>query len=75
VGERQHAQQEQHQDRPVELTAEIDRKIDDGNPYTGTLPFSGYAPGSTAPDPTTCTTGSNWNISNGETNCGAASLL
>jgi hypothetical protein len=60
---------------PVELTAEIDRKIDDGNPYTGTFQFSGYAPGSTAPDPTTCTTGSNWNISNGETNCGAASLL
>jgi prepilin-type N-terminal cleavage/methylation domain-containing protein len=60
---------------PVELTAEIDRKIDDGNPYTGTFQFSGYAPGSTAPDPTTCTTGSNWNISSGETNCGAASLL
>ena len=32
---------------PVEPTAEIDRKIDDGNPYTGTF-SSAYAPGSTA---------------------------
>ena len=55
--------------------AEIDRKIDDGNPYTGAFQFSAYAPGSTAPDPTTCTKGSNWNISSGDTNCGAASLL
>ena len=61
---------------PVELMAEIDRKIDDGNPYTGTFQFSAYAPGTvTAPDPAMCTTGSNWNISGGDTNCGAASLL
>jgi prepilin-type N-terminal cleavage/methylation domain-containing protein len=61
---------------PVELMAEIDRKIDDGKPYTGVFQFSIYAPPSaTAPDPTTCTNGSDWNISGGDTNCGATSLL
>jgi prepilin-type N-terminal cleavage/methylation domain-containing protein len=61
---------------PVELMAEVDRKIDDGRPYAGAFQFSVYAPPSAiAPDATTCTNGSDWNISSGDTNCGAASLL
>lgn len=61
---------------PVEIVAEIDRKVDDGNPYTGALQFSIYAAGgATAPSPSTCINGNNWNIQGGETNCAAASLF
>ena len=61
---------------PVEIVAEIDRKIDDGNPYSGAFQFSVYAPaGSTAPSVATCINGTAWNISGGDTNCGAVSLL
>ena len=48
---------------PVEIMAEIDRKIDDGNPYSGAFQFSIYAPaGSTAPNAATCINGTAWNI-------------
>jgi hypothetical protein len=67
---------------PVDLIAEIDRKIDDGFPYTGTFQFSLYAIANppvevaaggcivagVAPVPST------WNIAGGAVNCGAASV-
>ena len=68
---------------PVEIIAEIDRKIDDGAPYTGGFQFSPYQ-GNAAAAPTengatTCTSGNTtaatWNATNGNTNCGGASLL
>ncbi|HWQ38596.1 MAG TPA: prepilin-type N-terminal cleavage/methylation domain-containing protein [Burkholderiales bacterium] len=68
---------------PVEIIAEIDRKIDDGLPYTGGFQFSAYQGGAAAA-PTenganTCTSGNTtaatWNATNGVTNCGGASLL
>ncbi len=61
---------------PVELIAEVDRKVDDGNPYGGAFQFSPYAPaGATAPSAATCISGSTWNITGEEGNCGAASLF
>jgi prepilin-type N-terminal cleavage/methylation domain-containing protein len=61
---------------PVEIIAEVDRKIDDGRPYTGSFQFSPYSPTSgTEPDFQTCVDGSNWDIGGGETNCGGASLF
>jgi prepilin-type N-terminal cleavage/methylation domain-containing protein len=64
---------------PVEIIAEVDRKIDDGRPYSGSFQFSEYASNGTAPDPGTCVAGSGpsgtWNIAQGETNCGGASVF
>jgi prepilin-type N-terminal cleavage/methylation domain-containing protein len=61
---------------PVEILAEVDRKVDDGNPYSGSFQFSIYSPaGSTAPSVVSCVSGTNWNIMSGDTNCGAASLF
>jgi len=61
---------------PVALLAEIDRKVDDGKPYSGAFQFSPYAQGpAIAPDPATCLSGSQWNILGTETNCGAASVF
>ncbi len=68
---------------PVALVAELDRKIDDGMPYTGSFRFSAFGGGVTAPTEnnaiTGCTTGTTtagtWNGGNGVTNCGGASLL
>jgi hypothetical protein len=63
---------------PVEILAEVDRKIDDGMPYTGTFQFSPYVanPGpSTIPNAATCTSSGAWNIGGGDTNCGAASTF
>ena len=61
---------------PVEIMAEVDRKIDDSNPYGGSFQFSVYAPtGSTAPSAATCISGTDWNIIGGDTNCGAVSLF
>ncbi|HEY7760272.1 MAG TPA: hypothetical protein VIA64_12715 [Burkholderiales bacterium] len=68
---------------PAEVLAELDRKIDDGKPYDGMLQFSTFAANG-APVPqeggvTACTTATEaaapWNISAGNTNCGAALLL
>jgi prepilin-type N-terminal cleavage/methylation domain-containing protein len=59
---------------PVEIIAEVDRKIDDGKPYSGSFQFSIYSEG-TAPDETLCVQTGNWYIANSETNCGGASLL
>jgi prepilin-type N-terminal cleavage/methylation domain-containing protein len=67
---------------PVEIIAEVDRKVDDGNPLTGAFQFSTYNGGTgTAPatNPNGCLTSSSasalWDIAGGNTNCGAASLF
>ena len=68
---------------PVEIIAEVDRKIDDGLPYAGGFQFSTYAPtGFINPVATgagacinTGPTPPIWNISGGSTTCGAASLF
>ena len=62
---------------PASIIAEIDRKVDDGNPLQGTFRFSPWAAGGTAPSATSCYTASSgtWNATTNEANCGAASLL
>ena len=64
---------------PVEIIAEVDRKIDDGMPYAGGFQFSVYVPERrTTADPHDCVTAGlrrTWNISRGNTNCGGASLF
>ena len=62
---------------PVNILAEIDRKIDDGNALRGTMRFSAYAAGGTAPTPANCfdATSGEWLAGNGQTNCGAAILF
>jgi len=62
---------------PVDILAEIDRKIDDGNAQTGSMRFSAYSAGGTAPTAANCydaTTGL-WKAGTGEANCGAAILF
>lgn len=69
---------------PVEIIAEVDRKIDDGNGARGAFRYSTYmgnAPSSPpapapvyAPGQCMATTGA-WYIPQGEMNCGGASLL
>ena len=61
---------------PVELLAEVDGKVDDGKPYSGTFQFSPYVPPSvTAPNAASCVSGSDWNVLGSETNCGATNIL
>lgn len=71
---------------PVEIIAEVDRKVDDGNPLSGGFQFSVYdggtgtAPTLTGTSPTVgCLTAATapaaWAISLGSTNCGGASLF
>ena len=70
---------------PVHLLAELDRKIDDGMPNTGSFQFSRYQGngaaepadgGNASPACTSATTAAGmWNATNGSNNCGAASLL
>jgi prepilin-type N-terminal cleavage/methylation domain-containing protein len=70
---------------PVQIIAEIDRKIDDGMPNTGAFQFSRYqgnaavAPTDGSPLAPSCTSATStdgvWNVTNGSTNCGGASLL
>jgi len=70
---------------PVEIIAEVDRKVDDGFPNTGGFQFSAYTiTGGTAPTEGTtlspsCTSAAGnaatWNATNGSTNCGGASLF
>ena len=61
---------------PVDVLAEIDRKIDDGNPLGGSFQFSAYAPGgTTAPSVTACVDSGAWNIVGQDSNCGATSLF
>jgi prepilin-type N-terminal cleavage/methylation domain-containing protein len=66
---------------PVEVIAEVDRKIDDGKAHTGIMRFSAYSNGGTAPSAAVCydeTPGTNlglWKAGSGEVNCGAAILF
>jgi type II secretory pathway pseudopilin PulG len=68
---------------PVEVVAELDRKTDDGKPYTGAVQFSAYAangaPGPTEGSAGGCTTAlsvaAEWHLLGGSTNCGAATHL
>ncbi|HKQ26906.1 MAG TPA: prepilin-type N-terminal cleavage/methylation domain-containing protein [Burkholderiales bacterium] len=70
---------------PVDIIAEMDRKIDDGAPNTGGFQFSRYqgngaaAPTDGAAAQPACTSATTaagiWNTTNGSTNCGGASLL
>ncbi len=66
---------------PSDLMAEIDRKIDDGNPIGGTFQFSLYDGGGTGgvtPDVTKCigsATGTTWITLTVEPNCGGSSLF
>jgi hypothetical protein len=68
---------------PVEVAAELDRKLDDGKPYTGQVQFSAYAAngasapteGGTAGCTTALSEGAEWNVRGSSTNCGAATLL
>ena len=71
---------------PVEIIGELDRKVDDGSPYTGAFQFSLFAGGATAPTGegtggcvTAAVTGTTpapaaWNVGGGNANCGGASL-
>ncbi len=70
---------------PVAVIAELDRKIDDGVPGTGSFQFSTYqgngqavtGAGVAAPAcvSTAVATTSVWNANNGTTNCGGATLF
>lgn len=62
---------------PVNILAEVDRKIDDGNPYGGAFQFSGYnGTGSSTPACVTTTgTTTTWNITGEQNNCGGASIF
>jgi prepilin-type N-terminal cleavage/methylation domain-containing protein len=69
---------------PVEILAEVDRKIDDGNPLQGGFRFSVFVPngGTALPAPAAtysagvcASTGGTWFSTNSETNCGGASLF
>jgi len=69
---------------PVDIMAEVDRKVDDGLPYTGAFQFSNYGPGGNNPtegNPAApaCTSGNTaaavWNTPNGSANCGGASVF
>jgi prepilin-type N-terminal cleavage/methylation domain-containing protein len=63
---------------PVEIIAEVDRKIDDGKPTTGGFQFSEYRPPNGVAPVASGTDGcgtATWNVSGGGTNCGGASLF
>lgn len=58
---------------PVEIMAEVDRKTDDGAPYSGSFQFSGF--GTPEAGCLVGDTTKSWNLQGGATNCGAATLL
>jgi prepilin-type N-terminal cleavage/methylation domain-containing protein len=70
---------------PVEIATEMYRKIDDGLPTSGRFQFSPYSATGSAPDwggsDTSCTNQdfpdpyTVWNVTNGQSNCGGATLL
>lgn len=68
---------------PVEMIAEMDRKVDDGAPFAGEFQFSSYRGNGVANPAMTgtnsCITGvgttAAWATTSGQTNCGGASLL
>ena len=63
---------------PSNLLAEVDRKIDDGNPQTGAMRFSIFAAGGIAPTAATCLIAGppiSWQVQTPSANCGAANLF
>ncbi len=67
---------------PVAVLAEIDRRIDDGRPLTGSFQFSSYSAGDDEPPITgdnRCISAdaaeASWNVSGQQSNCGAVSLV
>ena len=60
---------------PVGISAELDRKIDDGNAQTGSFRFSAYTEGGAAPTPANCHVAGVWQVQTSEANCGGASLF
>jgi hypothetical protein len=65
---------------PADILAEIDRKVDDGSPQTGTFRFSAVSAGGGAPvNQATCTTAGPpviWNVLGPvDPNCGATTLF
>lgn len=67
---------------PVNILAEIDRKIDDGNALRGSMRFSAYQGNAAAApvagqcyDTNPGPTNGEWLAGNGQTNCGAAILF
>jgi hypothetical protein len=69
---------------PVEIMAEVDRKIDDGRPLGGAFQFSIFASNGTAPQAaggaepcisTNSPADSQWEVTTGVTNCGGASIF
>ena len=65
---------------PVDIAAEVDRKIDDGAPYTGSFQFSTWKGGAAAdPDAAKCVSGTApaqvWATTAGEANCGGSTLF
>jgi prepilin-type N-terminal cleavage/methylation domain-containing protein len=64
---------------PSDIMAEIDRKIDDGNPVGGTFQFSTYDGGGTGGVPPTgpaaCYNAQAWASATVNTNCGGTSLF
>ncbi len=64
---------------PADIMAEIDRKIDDGNPQSGTFRFTTFSATGTAPIATNCFNAgppATWKvIGSVEPNCGGASLF
>ena len=60
---------------PAAILAEVDQKIDDGQPGSGRLQFSSYAGLADAPTASSCVSGASWSIASAADNCGAAMLL
>jgi prepilin-type N-terminal cleavage/methylation domain-containing protein len=64
---------------PSDILAEVDRKVDDGNPLTGTFRFTAVSATGTAPNPATCINNGPpvvWNVLGAvEPNCGATTLF
>ncbi len=62
---------------PSNILVEVDRKIDDGNPRTGTLRFSTYTATGTAPAAASCApvATDNWQVTSPDSNCGASALF
>ena len=62
---------------PSNVLAEVDRKIDDGNPRTGSFRFSDFAASGTAPTAASCAAINTdiWIVTTVNSNCGAANLL
>ena len=62
---------------PSNVLAEVDRKIDDGNPRTGTFRFSTWADAAPNPAEATCAAVNTdiWIALNPDPNCGAANLI